>query len=68
MLQSALPCQGGVAHRILNVAVMQGAASPVRKIDPASVGTAGLVEQLKGEQERWDRRSARYAADQANDS
>jgi hypothetical protein len=38
----------------------------VRKIDPASVDFAGPVKQLKeGEQERWDRRSARFAADQA---
>jgi hypothetical protein len=36
-----------------------GAASEVRKIDPASIDATALVEQLSKEAKRWDRRTAR---------
>ena len=40
----------------------QGAASEVRKIDVASVDTAALLEQLRKQQKRAERRSAEYQA------
>jgi hypothetical protein len=39
-----------------------GAASEVRKIDVASVDTAALLEQLRKERKRAERRSAQYLA------
>ena len=42
-----------------------GAASEVRKIDVASVDTARLIDQIEGEQERWERRRARGSGTRA---
>jgi hypothetical protein len=39
-----------------------GAASKVRLVDPASVDTAALIEQIKNAQERSERRLLYYAA------